>query len=297
MYQRARDKKQDKTVGNSGIRRPNITKAFRGTGRFMDGVRIRYRPEEDTAVAEGDKRHMCAGILQKPVVQGKFKGEGAPVEEILKWYARKYPGTTFSNLFLVLDAQPGDVSIVNARGESRYDPGARTLYLNYAILQQLQKAIADEENSGSAISSLLSNICHELSHVYDFVGEAGKTPRESLTPEGMSDDTFISTELRAWAREAISIMEINARYKLAYNDSNRELIEGWESLEPEMLDNLSSNRKNNCIMDRIARYLTRRLHATEPRDIQDWLNEPARKDRVKEQLQKLKTSVISKIGI
>lgn len=85
MYQRARDKKQDKAVGDSAIRRPNVTEAFRGTGRSMDGVRIRYRPEENTAVAEGYKRHMRAGSLQKPVVQGKFKGEGAPVEEILKW--------------------------------------------------------------------------------------------------------------------------------------------------------------------------------------------------------------------
>jgi len=298
MYQEMQLKKQDEKAKPSDARRwgaPQSDAAkernrksgdadvFGGAGHSMDDVRIRYR---------------SAGNRPAPVVQriiaeeGKAQGEG--VDKILKIYAERYPGSTYSSLFWVMNASKTKISVVNERGPSRYDPQEKKLYLNFSIFDQLNGALKD--GNASTISGLLSNICHELSHAYDFIGVEGSQPKESLSEDGtMSDETFISTELRAWAREAISILEIDKRYALAHDEANSYLINGWKQVNPDMLDNLSGN-KSNCIIRRLIQYIGMRLRPPlQMEEIQAWMDDPARKEKYRVQLGRLKDSVGKKV--
>lgn len=268
-------------------RKSSVADTFRETGHSMDDRRIHYR---------------SAGNRPAPVVQriiaeeGKEPGVG--VDRLLKIYAEKYPSSTYSVLFETLNASKERISIVYERGVSRYDPRERKLYLNFSLLDQLNKALKDEKGSAGIISDLLSNICHELAHAYDFIGDKEHPPKESLSRDGeMSDETFISTELSAWAWEAISVLEINKQYALKHNEVKSDLIEGWMQVTPDMLDNLSANRKN-CIIGRLIQYLQRRLkYPPEMSEIQGWINPSARKDRYKKQIESLKTDVMKKLPI
>lgn len=260
-------------------------------------VNIRHEPNRYpkpktgiSAILENYGGHFRVNSPSASVVQGKFKGEGA--EKLLRIYAERYPDSTYSALFRDLDFSSEEIRLEAQWGLSRYDPKEKKLYLNFSIFQQLNTAIENDDRI--TISSLLSNICHELSHAYDFIGDGKKPPNESLTDGRMSDETFISTELRAWAKEAISILEINKHYGLAYNDSNKELIEGWVNFKPDMLDDLSQN-KNNCIIKRLIQYLSKRQSMNEMREVQGWLEESGRKERYKIQLASLQTNVMGKL--
>lgn len=233
-----------------------------------------------------------------PVVQGKFVGEGVTgIEQLLRNYAEKFPDSTFSAFFHVLDAHPDTIRIKLEGTVSSYDPGEKRLYLRPSIFPALNAALfptGDSTENPSVVSSLLSNLCHELTHAYDFLGDGTEPPREALTDGVMSDETFIRTEFHAWTREAMSILEVNKSYGLNYNDSNTELIEGWKTLKPDMLDDLSGNRTNE-IIKRFIRYLVRRKGYNELREVQEWINDSTRKERFRGQLTRLQASVMGKI--
>lgn len=304
MYQEIRLKKTNTAAESPHIRRqtapslsdmketknpPHTVDMPKRSGLSMNDMRIHYHSGKNLSKKQEDNIRVNAPSAQ--VVQGRFIGEGT---DILQTYATKYPETTYSKLFQVLDHHPTEIILVQQRGISKYDHNTRALYLNPSIFQQLEAARENEKSGQETISSLLSNICHELSHAYDFNGDGTNPPKETFTDGEMTDETFISTELRAWAREAISIMEINKHYKLAYNDSCQDLISGWETFTPDMLDNLLNSQSKNSIASRLVRYLIRRISPSEKRDIQDWMNDRGRKERYREQIMHLQKSVLQK---
>ncbi len=292
MYQEMQLKKQDKKAKPSdarrwGARQSDAAKEKKRESGAADAFGIRYR-------SAGNR---LAPVVQRIIAQeGETPGKG--VDEIMRMFANKYSGSTYSSLFLTLDASETQISVVDVGSRpSRYDPLEKKLYLNFFMLRQLWEDLEDEKSNAAIISGLLSNICHELSHAYDFIGDKEKRPRESLSEDGkMSDTTFISTELRAWAREAISILEINKRYALAVEKANPELINGWIQVIPDMLDYLSGNRKNG-IIKRLIHYINIRLnYPNQIEEIQEWMNvDSARKEKYKEQIRRLQASVVRKM--
>lgn len=293
-----------------------------GAGRSLNDVKIRYHSGKGTAplagpnpqdfsvntgnvpeIASIGENHAGRGGTcspSAPVIQRKIVGgEGAAgLEKVLEAYTAYFPDSTFAALFRTLNDHDEVISLENGGGVSRYDPVNKKLYFKSSMLQQLNAALRDTERTKETyetISGILSNFCHELSHVHDFIGNhKGAPAKESLTDDKMSDETFISTEFRAWTREAISVLEINKRYGLAHNDTNKELIEGWEALYPDMLDDLSGN-KDNPIIKRFLRYLQRRIGFFEMSEAQAWIDEPTRKEKFKIQLTRLRASVMGKI--
>lgn len=293
-----------------------------GAGRSLNDVKIRYHSGKGTAplagpnpqdfsvntgnvpeiasIGENHAGHGGTCSPSAPVIQRKIVGgEGAAgLEKVLEAYTAYFPDSTFAALFRTLNDHDEVISLENGGGVSRYDPVNKKLYFKSSMFQQLNAALRDTEKTKDTyemISGILSNFCHELSHVHDFIGnQKGAPAKESLKDDKMSDETFISTEFRAWAREAISVLEINKRYGLAHNDTNKELIEGWKTLHPDMLDDLPGN-KANLIIYRFIDYLKRRMGYFEMHELQTWINDTDRNGQFKEQLTRLRASVIRKI--
>lgn len=292
-----------------------------GAGRSLNDIKIRYHSGKGTAPHPGTNPQdfsvntgnapdgtsigestgrggTCDPSV--PVIQRKIVGgEGAEgLEKVLAAYAAQFPDSTFAALFRTLNDHDEVIRLENGSGMSRYDPVNKKLYFKLSMFQQLDTALKDTEKTKETyetISSILSNFCHELSHVHDFIGNyKGAPTKESLKDDKMSDETFLSTEFRAWAREAISILEINECYGLAHNDTNKQLIEGWETLHPDMLDHLRDNRAN-LIIKRFLDYLKRRMGYFEMHELQTWIDDPDRKRQFKEQLTRFRVSVMGKI--
>lgn len=201
--------------------------------------------------------------------------ERQSMKKVLETFAAQFPDSTFAALFRTLNDHDEVIRLENGRGMSRYDPVNKKLYFKLSMFQQLITALKDTEKTKETyetISSILSNFCHEFSHVHDFIGNYKGAP----------------------TKEAISILEINERYGLAHNDTNKQLIEGWETLHPDMLDHLRDNRAN-LIIKRFLDYLKRRMGYFEMHELQTWIDDPDRKRQFKEQLTRFRVSVMGKI--
>ena len=211
-----------------------------------------------------------------PVVQAKFTGTYGKIIEYLS-----VPNGTCKNLIDYFNIQETNIAVEEATCQSCFEPSTNTLMFKGTLLNQF--ILASKEKDYKIVSSITSDICHELSHAYDYI-----TKKES----GTELETIISTELRAWAREAISIMEINKNYSLKYNDAKPELVHGWENVTTDMLDDLENN-KQNLIVNRLIQYIEKKVSTP-----QLWLNayidssDTQRKKYYKEQLNKLKESVL-----
>lgn len=169
-----------------------------------------------------------------PVVQRKLDGDNG---RLLSSIARFIPEGSCKNLILWLDQNDEKISIDLNATMSSYDAKTKTLYFRGSMFWQIVQA--KETGDYELLSGFLSNICHELSHAHEFI--SGK---EILDRGDMSQETCISTELRAWAWEAISVLETNKAYGLVYNQSNTELIDGWVNLKINMLDRLYQHKNN-----------------------------------------------------
>lgn len=310
MYQEIRIKNREELLEREK-RYLNTTGTSDRTGQRMDDVRMNYCSGKTVQLdAKTDSRNFCFDVRfqpkkylkyesdigdmlghrdefsyaessSNPVVQRKFDKDKGP---LLTSLVPIIPDGTCKNLILWLDEIDEEISINSNTTMSSYDAKTKTLYLRGSMFEQIRQARAAVDNE--LLSGFLSNICHELSHAHDFI--SGK---EKLDGGDMSQETCISTELRAWAREAISVLETNRAYGLAYNQSYTELIEGWENLEINMLSGLYEHR-DNCIIDRIIRYISRCANSESKIAIQGWMN--MRMERYQNQIISLKKSFLEK---
>ncbi len=278
MHQEIRIKNQEEMLEGEKRDR-NTTGTSDRTGQHMDDVRMNYRMgkivqpdartdsqnsyidirfqlkkylkyESDIGDMLGHRNGFpCAESHSTPVVQRKLDGDNG---KLLRAIAEIIPEGTCKELILWLNKRDEKISLDLNADTSSYEAKTKTLSFRSSIIPEI--LCAKENGDCEVLSSLLSNICHELSHAHDFISGEEQLDKNY----NMSQETYISTELRAWASEAISVLETNKAYKLKYNQSNTELIDGWVNLKIDMLGNLYQHR-NNCIIDRIIRYISRRI--------------------------------------
>lgn len=311
MYQEIRIKNREELLKREK-RYLNTTGISDRTGQRMDDVRVNYRLGKTVQLdAKNDSRDFCTDVRFQPIKYLKYesdigdmlghRGEFSYAEshsnfvvqrkldgktgKLLNTIAGFIPEGTCKNLIRWLEENDEKISIDLDATMSSYDAKTKTLHFRASMFNQILQA---KENGvyDESLSFFLSNICHELSHAHDFI--SGK---EKLDRGNMSQEVCISTELRAWAREAISVLEINKAYGLAYNQSNTELIDGWVNLKIDMLDRLYQH-KNNCIIDRIIRYISRCVNSESEIAIQGWMNR--RRDQYVKQITSLQRSFLEK---
>jgi len=264
-------------------------------GRVRASTSINGLPVNDDERLEREAdtiAHMQSGALDaspmagqgQAVVQGIFIGPNASL-----LIEMAIPDGICKNLRDYLHSIPIQIPVLESPCPSSFDYTHNALLFKKEFLSQISHMCGDNEK----LSSMLSDICHELSHAYDFI--SGKEKKEPPNGSTIKDETYLSTELRAWCREAISTMELNKHYGLKYDDSDKkELIHGWEMLDKSMLENIEGNQDNE-IINRITRYMVRRQvfqdFETAFRLLPSWLNT---RDQFEGQIGRLKQSVLAK---
>lgn len=221
-------------------------------------------------------------------IQGKFIGDLAlPLAEInpsLMGLADSY----FMRFYKELSEHETPILVVE--GKTSYDPNNKTLYLNGKQIEFLKKYTREfdkgksQEGDGAVASSHIAMISHELSHARDHIIK-GKDVDSSTK-------AVIDSELRAWAVEAISAIEVATQVKEMDKDKNI-LVESWVSIEPKMLDDLAANADSNEVINRLQRYIIRGVKMKDPQLIQEWVSD--NKEFLLVEINKLKATVSKKV--
>lgn len=236
-----------------------------GAARALDasdrqvGQRARWRQSFGSAFQP------AAGVLQ-----GKFTGKYGSVLAALTPDHLGVPDNFYAGLWRDLNQSPKDIAV--EAGAPSYEQSTRTLYLSETVLMSLlQKQAPDDKVKASWVA----HITHELSHAHDHVLKG----REIRTPVlgGRSNHTkdVIETELRAWAREALSAHQLSPKN---LDTEKASLVAGWKAYATGLLDDVGAAAAGNEIIARLARYvereLARKVNTDDPDiPVQDWVNQ------------------------
>ena len=103
----------------------------------------------------------------------------------------------------------------------------------------------------------------------------------------------IQTELKAWAVEAISAMEVAAKTD-ALDENKKDLIAAWTSIELEMLSDIKTHSSKNEVLRRLRDYIVRGVKMKDDQVVQEWANENI--EMLKSDITKLQKAVTAKLG-
>jgi hypothetical protein len=227
-------------------------------------------------------------VNRKAPIQGKFIGDLAiPLLEINP-ALMGLDGSYFMKFYKELSDHETSIAVVE--GKTSYDASNKTLYLNgdqIKFLKKYTREFASEKSKqgdGAVASSHIAMISHELSHARDHIVK-GKEINSSTK-------AVVDTELRAWAVEAISAIEVATQVKEMDKDKDI-LVKSWVSIKPAMLDNLAANAESNEIINRLQRYIIRSIKMKDALLIQEWVNE--NKDFLSEEIVKLSAAVTKRV--
>jgi hypothetical protein len=184
-------------------------------------------------------------------LQAKFAGSLGPLLAALSPALLGVQDNIYASLWTDLN---NAVKVIKVeQGPLGYEQDTQTLYLDAHMLHGLVRHGTLEPK---VKASWVALVTHELSHAHDHVIKA----REVRTPvragvEGHTKDV-IETELRAWAREALSAHKVSPK---DLDDEKRELREGWQGITTDMLKNLATYAASNAVIGRLLRYAQREL--------------------------------------
>lgn len=206
-----------------------------------------------------------AGVLQR-----KFTGKYGTVLAALTPDHLDVQNNFYAGLWRELNQSPKDIAV--EAGSPSYEQSGRTLYLSETVLMALLKKQAPDDK---VKASWVAHITHELSHAHDHVIKG----REIRTPVlgGRSNHTkdVIETELRAWAREALSAHQLSPKN---LDSEKASLVSGWKAYATGLLDDVGAAAASNEIIARLARYvereLARKVNTDDPDiPVQDWVDQ------------------------
>lgn len=210
-----------------------------------------------------------AAFAAPGVIQAKFAGKYGAVLSALSPQHLGIGDNFYGALWNDLGQSPVDVAV--EAGAPKYDQASRTLYLNESVLVDL---LGKKAPNDKVKASWVAHITHELSHAHDHVIKQ----RNIRTPvlggrEGHTKDV-IETELRAWAREALSAHQISPK---DLDDEKARLVAGWKNYAEAQLDDIAAAAQGNEVMDRLKRYaereLARKVNSNDPEiEVQDWVD-------------------------
>ena len=175
---------------------------------------------------------------------------------------------------------------IEPRSEHSYSQEQQTIFLNSTLLQELTDAAYKGMKLELEVKAAhLSSITHELSHAHDhLIKQRGIRPQQQGLFERALD--ILDTELRAWAREAITAHRISPQQ---LDPPQRALIDGWRNVTEAMFDKIDASR-SNAVMDRLFRYTKREIQPPATSDIQNFLT--ANKSKLWGDIKKLQDAVV-----
>ena len=150
-----------------------------------------------------------------------------------------------------------------------------TLEVNSFQLGQLVKhATNTSDEEGRRLQpeefNVVPLLAHELSHARDVLD--GWTSNEAGGIDAKAQ-AVIDTELKAWAREALSAVQVWASSGHASEKPPQDdIVEGWLGYQPEMLDAAWSHRKTNGLMFRLIDYVSKNAGASDVETINAWIS-------------------------
>ena len=150
-----------------------------------------------------------------------------------------------------------------------------TLEVNSFQLGQLVKhATNTSDEEGRRLQpeefNVVPLLAHELSHARDVLD--GWTSNEAGGIDAKAQ-AVIDTELKAWAREALSAVQVWASSGHASEKPPQDdIVEGWLGYQPEMLDAAWSHRKTNGLMSRLIDYVSKNAGASDVETINAWIS-------------------------
>lgn len=199
---------------------------------------------------------------ESTIMQGKFKdldgmqlGSASPATIGLE-------NTYYASLWDSLNTSQVTIYVAPASGQSSYDSNTKVLYFKKNIVNDLLSS-----NIEPAVKvSHVATITHEMSHANDDV-----IKKRKLSGGDSNEHTqkVLETELRAWAREALSAYEVGEKLQ-AMDDEKRSLIDGWKNYDSSMLDDIKSYKDNNYIIARIWIYIRKNINPVDISEIPQW---------------------------
>jgi hypothetical protein len=204
-----------------------------------------------------------------PVVQRTFSGTYGKVLSMLTPKALGAADNFYAGLWNELTSSP--VAVAVEPGANSYDQGKKKLNLNESMLIALSGHITGKKLPKTELGSHIAAITHELSHAHDHVVKARAI--RATKDAGLNEHTkdVIDTELRAWAREALSAHQ-SSPDGLSVDKEKAILIEGWRGATTAMLDDLKAAKNENYVMERLWNYLVRELQPSAHAEVQAWVN-------------------------
>lgn len=189
--------------------------------------------------------------------------------------------TYYAALWNEINDSEKEVLVLPSGDKSSYDSSTKALYFNRAIVDDLLTPDLESEVKVSHVAT----ITHEMSHAHDHVIKSreltGGTPDEHTKK-------VLETELRAWAREALSAYQAGIKLK-AMDDEKGKLINGWINYEDSMLNDLRSYRNTNHIIGRLWIYIMNGINPSDTSQIVQWAKD--NKEFIDEHASRLKSAI------
>jgi hypothetical protein len=194
-------------------------------------------------------------------IQRKFAGHyGDLLTTLSPGYLNLPDSHIYSSIWTALNASEKELSV--DEGTPKYDEEKSIVHLKGEQIRSLTSGATNPELRTAAIAV----ITHELSHAHDHLI---KNRTQGEAPDRLKH--IIDTEWRAWAREAKSAAETAP---LALDDERKDLIAGWQTLKPELLNDVGNS--TNKVIKRLVHYI--QLYSedirvkTQMQFVQGWVN-------------------------
>jgi hypothetical protein len=191
------------------------------------------------------------------LIQGKFAGSLGSVMKVLTPARLNVADNYYAMLWKQLAEHEAVIHV--EQGGPTYDQATSTIRLSPHMLEQLMKDSAlppEKQMPPEQKAFWISLITHEFSHAHDHLIQNRHVRTPVLAGVEAHTRDVIDTELRAWAREALSAHQLSPN-KL--DENNAKLVNGWLSIEPAMLGDLASYKSKNYVVERLFDYISREL--------------------------------------
>jgi hypothetical protein len=220
-------------------------------------------------------------------LQAKFGGSLGKLMIALTPLRARATGTYYETLYIELEKSDKVVAV--EPGLYNYIPSKSQLTLHGDTLGKLvdgETEFAPEERAEA-----IAKITHELSHAHDHLIVGRELTGDGKTAEHTSK--VLDTELRAWAREALTAYQLNSN-QAKTNTNTADLINGWLGFKVAMLDDIKTYKDaKNELMRRIWDYVDRELAHSEDANIQEFAT--AKKDWLADRISVLRTAIVKKM--
>lgn len=157
-------------------------------------------------------------------------------------------------------------------GAPAFDKEGPILYFNKFDLTNLEKHAQGERPLEAGEFDTIPLLTHELSHARDYVEKL--LPEDKGRPVDERLKNTLRTELKAWAREAMSALQVwNSSKRISDAPPTPKIVAAWLEFDERILDKLDP--EHDELSRRLQDYVARGLKGamTSKQDIPDWIRD------------------------